>query len=210
MRLFLTKPAVKLLSAELFARLLMWSLLVFQLLRVWLLIRFHAVFSFSCRCTHRACYQVRLTQLNHKCSCGWLSYRGCKVVDLQFYREGGRKKNCLFPINGLWNCHSIEIYYFYYILVFAASVYCSRGAWLGFSCMEISGWGGGRDRLLCIPHNMGTGAVLCWVLENRVSVLYRCTLHTTFSFPMNSSLCWCISVKMLWLEECQRHSRIFS
>lgn len=52
----------------------------------------------------------------------------------------------------------------------------AAGTCLGFSCMEISdGRGGGGKVLLCIPHNMGTGVVLCWVLEYKVCCTDACS-----------------------------------
>lgn len=63
----------------------------------------------------------------------------------------------------------------------------AAGAWLGFSCMEISD--GGGEVPLCIPHNMGTGVLFsagCW--STKCAVQMHAPRRTS-SFLMKNTQC---------------------
>lgn len=92
-------------------------------------------------------------------------------------RERRKKKGKLF-VSHKWTmkpqqcCHSIEMYYFYYILVFATFGIYSRSVVMISPHERSAGRGGNMQ--LCIPCEMRTEGGLHWMPEYRICGLYSC------------------------------------
>lgn len=130
-----------------------------------------------------------------------------KWLICNFMERGEERKIAYFPLT-VYEIATVLRYIISITFLCLQHLCTAAGAWLGFSCMEISD--GGGEVPLCIPHNMGTGVLFsagCW--STKCAVQMHAPRRTS-SFLMKNTQCWHISVKMLWLEERQRHLHIFS
>lgn len=116
-----------------------------------------------------------------ECWCGWFSNSGCKVIDSLLYWEREKKKKGKLFVSHKWTmkprqcCHSIEMYYFYFILVFATFGICSRSVVM-ISLHERSAGGGGEHAVVYSLWNENRG----WApLDARIQNMWAIQLQST-------------------------------
>lgn len=132
-----------------------------------------------------------------------------KWLICNFMERGEERKIAYFPLT-VYEIATVLRYIISITFLCLQHLCTAAGACLGFSCVEISDGRGGGGRCCCvslITWEQGLFSAGCW--STKCAVQMHAPRRTS-SFLMKNTQCWHISVKMLWLEERQRHLHIFS